>query len=111
MVLFDLVGDCSLAIPREGNSDPGLYGLFADAAQELRGTTSPFGGTTAPILDDHVPFADAGVPSAGLIDFEFGPGPSPGAFWHTLQDDVGHVCAPSLDAVGEAALAALPRVR
>ena len=111
VVLFDLVGDCNLGIPREGNSDPDLYRLFSDAAQELRGTSSPFVGTTAPILDDHIPFADAGVPSVGLIDFEFGPGPSPGAFWHTRQDDVGHVCAPSLDAVGETALAALPRVR
>lgn len=111
MVLFDLVGDCDLVIPREENSDPGLYRLFSDAAQELRGTPSPFVGTAAPILDDHVPFADAGVPSVGLIDFAFGPGPSPGAFWHTRRDNVDHVCAPSLDAVGETALAALPRIR
>jgi Zn-dependent M28 family amino/carboxypeptidase len=111
MVLFDLVGDCNLGIPREENSDPDLYRLFSDAAQELRGTSSPFVGTTAGILDDHVPFAEAGIPSVGLIDFEFGPGPSPGALWHTRQDDLAHVCAPSLDAVGETALAALPRVR
>ena len=37
MVLFDLVGDCNLGIPREENSDPDLYRLFSDAAQELRG--------------------------------------------------------------------------
>lgn len=110
MVLFDLVGDCTLGIPREGNSDPGLYRLFADAAQGLAGQ-SPFVGTAAPILDDHIPFADAGVPSVVLVDFEFGPGPSPGAFWHTRRDNLGHVCAPSLDAVGETALAALPRIR
>jgi Zn-dependent M28 family amino/carboxypeptidase len=85
--------------------------MFSGAAQELRGTPSPFVGTTTGILDDHIPFADAGIPSVGLIDFEFGPGPSPGAFWHTRQDDVDHVCASSLDAVGETALAALPRIR
>ena len=111
MVLFDLVGDCALGIPREENSDPDLYGLFSDAAHELTGDQSPFVGSAASILDDHIPFADAGVPSVGLIDFEFGPGPSPGAFWHTRRDNLGHVCAASLDAVGEAALVALPRVR
>jgi Zn-dependent M28 family amino/carboxypeptidase len=111
MVLFDLVGDCALGIPREANSDPGLYGLFSDAARELTGDESPFVGTTAPILDDHIPFADAGVPSVNLIDFEFGPGPSPGAFWHTRRDNLAHVCAASLDAVGETALVALPRIR
>jgi Zn-dependent M28 family amino/carboxypeptidase len=111
MVLFDLVGDCELSLPREGNSDPELHQLFADAAQGLSGDTSPFAGTTAPILDDHIPFAEAGIPAIGLIDFEFGPGPSPGAFWHTRRDNLGHVCAASLDAVGETALIALPRIR
>ena len=110
MVLFDLVGDCDLEIPREENSDPGLYELFSDAAQERR-ASSPFVGTVAPILDDHIPFVDAGIRSVGLIDFEFGPGPSPGAFWHTRQDNLRHVCASSLDAVGEPALAALRRMR
>ena len=110
MVLFDLVGDCDLQIPREENSDPGLYELFSDAAQE-RLASSPFVGTVAPILDDHTPFADAGIRSVGLIDFQFGPGPSPGAFWHTRQDNLRHVCASSLDAAGEPALAALPEIR
>ena len=94
MVLFDLVGDCDLELPREENSDADLYGLFSDAAQEGGGDASPFVGTTDGILDDHIPFAQAGIPSVGLIDFQFGPGPTPGAFWHTLQDDLDHVCAP-----------------
>jgi Iap family predicted aminopeptidase len=111
MVLFDLVGDCDLEIPREEYSDPGLYRLFSDAAQGAPASPSPFVGRAAPILDDHLPFAEAGIPSVGLIDFEFGPGPTPGAFWHTRRDNLGHVCAPSLDTVGETALAALPRIR
>jgi glutaminyl-peptide cyclotransferase len=111
MVLFDLVGDCDLEIPREENSDPGLYRVFSEAAQEQLAGVSPFSGTAAPILDDHIPFEEAGVPSVGLIDFEFGPGPAPGAFWHTRQDNLDHVCASSLDAVGETALAALPHIR
>ncbi len=110
MVLFDLVGDCDLEIPREENSDPGLYRLFSDAAQASP-RASPFVGTTPSILDDHLPFLEAGISSVALIDFEFGPGPRPGAFWHTLEDNLGHVCTSSLDAVGEAALGALPRIR
>jgi Zn-dependent M28 family amino/carboxypeptidase len=111
MVLFDMVGDCELAIPREGNSDPGVYRVFADAAERQTGSPEPFVGTTAPILDDHAPFLAAGTPSVDLIDFTFGPGPSPGSWWHTREDDLEHVCAASLDAVGEPALAALQTIR
>ncbi len=104
MVLFDMVGDCDLAIPREANSDPGLYELFAEADPAL------FSGRTGPILDDHIPFLEAGVPAVDLIDFSFGPGPPPGAFWHTPEDTIEVVCAESLGAVGTAALAAIPRI-
>jgi Zn-dependent M28 family amino/carboxypeptidase len=111
MVLFDLVGDCDLGLPREGNSDPGLYRLFSDAARELGVSPSPFAGMTAPILDDHISFENAGIPSVALVDFQYGPGPVPGAFWHTRRDSLAHVCARSLDAVGETALLALRRIR
>lgn len=111
MVLFDLVGDCRLEIPREANSDPGLYRLFADAAEELSGTPAPFVGTAPPVLDDHNPFVNAGIPSVDLIDFAYGPGPTPGAYWHTREDSLRHVCAKSLDAVGEPALRAIKRIR
>ena len=47
MVLFDLVGDCDLQIPREADSDPELYALFADAAAELDGDPAPFEGDDA----------------------------------------------------------------
>ena len=108
MVLFDMVGDCDLAIPREGYSDPRLYDLFAQAADELRGSPAPFEGTRAVILDDHLPFLEQGIPAVDLIDFEYGPG---NAWWHTPQDSLDKVCAESLDAVGEAALLAIPRIR
>ena len=112
MVLFDLVGDCDLDIPREPNSDAGLYERFRDAALELdpAGEGTPFSGETDPILDDHVPFARAGVPAVDLIDFEFGPGPSPGEWWHTTEDDLDRVCPESLGAVGRPAVVALPGI-
>jgi glutaminyl-peptide cyclotransferase len=111
MVLFDMVGDCDLDIPLEANSAPGLYAAFAGAAHDLTGSNAPFEGKAAGVLDDHTPFIQAGVPAVDLIDFDYGPGPSPGAWWHTTEDDLRHVCAASLGAVGAPALTALPEIR
>lgn len=115
MVLFDMVGDCDLQVPLEANSDPSLYGLFADAdaaaTSGQSGSSEPFTGHAQGIFDDHTPFIKAGVPAVDLIDFDYGPGPSPGAWWHTRRDDLSHVCARSLGAVGTTALAAVPAIR
>lgn len=109
MILFDLVGDCELALPREEGSDPGLYADFERAARATGGEDSAaaFGGEAPAILDDHVPFIDAGIPALDLIDFTYGPGPPPGAYWHTSEDTLERVCPESLDVVGEAALRVL----
>jgi glutaminyl-peptide cyclotransferase len=105
MVLLDMIGDCDLQIPREFSSDEELYDAFAEAAGG-----EPFEGTTGTILDDHVPFLEAGVPAVDLIDFTYGSDEQPGPYWHTPEDTVDKVCAESLDAVGEAALIALPGI-
>jgi glutaminyl-peptide cyclotransferase len=110
MVLFDMVGDCDLDIPREANSDPDLYAAFAAAAAQTSNPESAFGGGAPGVLDDHTPFLQAGVPAVDLIDFDYGPGPPPGAWWHTRADNLEHVCARSLGEVGSAALAALPEI-
>jgi len=99
-----MVGDCDLSIPREANSAEDLFELFAAADPDL------FDNTAAGIEDDHTPFLEAGIPAVDLIDFEFGPGGSPGEHWHTNEDDLGSVCPESLDRVGGAALQALPRI-
>jgi glutaminyl-peptide cyclotransferase len=106
MVLFDMIGDCDLEVPLEANSSPELYRLFADAA----GGT-PFTGQTFPVGDDHTPFLEAGIPALDLIDFDYGPGPTPGTYWHTSQDTLDKVCPESLDAIGDAALIAIPEIR
>jgi Zn-dependent M28 family amino/carboxypeptidase len=111
MVLFDMVGDCDLAIPREASSDAALYRMFADAAHDLTGDQRPFVGTAPPVVDDHGAFLAAGIPSVDLIDFAFGPGDAPGAWWHTPEDNLRRVCASSLDAVGEPALEVLRTIR
>jgi hypothetical protein len=98
LYLLDLVGDCDLRIPREGNSSPELYA-------RLRGPA--FGGESAAVLDDHVPFVEAGVPAVDLIDFDYGPGPPPGAWWHAREDRLDKVCPASLAEVGRAVIGAL----
>jgi Zn-dependent M28 family amino/carboxypeptidase len=109
MTLFDLVGDCDLEIPLERNSDPALYDRYREAALELDPAADgePFTGEADAVLDDHIPFAEAGVPAVDLIDFRFGPGPSPGGWWHTTKDDLDRVCPRSLAAVGRPATVAL----
>jgi glutaminyl-peptide cyclotransferase len=111
MVLFDLVGDCDLEIPFEGDSYPELYRVFAVAAEQLNGDPAPFAGTQASVSDDHTPFLLEGIPAVDLIDFDFGPGPSPGAWWHSTEDTLDKVCPESLEAVGEPALRAIPTIR
>jgi hypothetical protein len=109
MVLFDLVGDCRLQIAYEASSAARLYRAFAHAAPD-RGS-SPFRGQTGGVLDDHTPFERAGIPAVDLIDFDYGPGPPPGAWFHTTKDSLSHVCPRSLGEVGRAAVAAIPEIR
>ncbi len=107
MVLFDMVGDCHLRIPYEASSNLALYRRFLNAA----GRGGPLRRTTEAILDDHTPFERAGIPAVDLIDFDYGPGPAPGAWWHTRRDNLSHVCPASLGAVGRPSLAAIPKIR
>ena len=107
MILFDLVGDCDLEVPREALSDQAIYDRFAEAAAEVDGSAAPFEGETGGVEDDHIPFLEAGVPALDVIDFTFGGDVSPGTYWHTTEDTVDKVCPESLDAVGEPALRVL----
>jgi hypothetical protein len=53
------------------------------------------------IQDDHVPLNQAGIPTANIIDFDYGPGNS---LWHTPQDLPEHTRATTLAIVGEVLL-------
>ncbi len=109
MILFDLVGDCELEIPREASSNETIYDKFADAAREVSGTDSsaPFEGEADAIGDDHTPFLAAGIPAVDLIDLTYGSDDRPGPYWHTTEDTLDKVCPESLDAVGEPAVRVL----
>jgi Zn-dependent M28 family amino/carboxypeptidase len=94
MILLDFVGDKDLSLPREANSDPALWERLRAAARRV-GVGSIFPPRTfGPVLDDHYPFAEEGVPSIDLIDFDF-------PCWHRLCDNLSAVSMRSLDVVGE----------
>jgi glutaminyl-peptide cyclotransferase len=97
MILLDMVGDRSLAIPRESGSNARLWTKLRAAARR-RGKLYAFPPRVGPqILDDHVPFQRAGVPAVDVIDFDF-------PCWHRPCDNLSAVSARSLDAVGETVL-------
>ncbi|HEY3416800.1 MAG TPA: M28 family peptidase [Armatimonadota bacterium] len=108
-VLLDMVGDKDLDIYREPNSDrlakPVNDRLFRAAREMgyLRVAGNP-GFIDAPykyeITDDHIPFNNAGVPMADLIDFNY-------PAWHTLADTPDQCSADSLNVVGKTILYAL----
>jgi len=97
MVLLDYIANKGLAIPREQNSNPQLWGRFADAAERV-GAAGVISAepAAAGVIDDHVPFILAGIPSINVIDFSY-------VHADTSEDTVDKLDPEALDAVGEAA--------
>jgi len=100
LLLEDMIGDADLHIEREANSTPWLEDMIYQAATRL-GYQSHFFGRSLQIEDDHMPFVERGVPSADLIDFEYGYN---NVFWHTPQDTVDKLSPKSLEIVGTVTL-------
>jgi glutaminyl-peptide cyclotransferase len=99
-LLEDMIGDADLNIDRDSNSTPWLEDLIYQAATR-RGYQSHFFGRTNIVDDDHKPFLERGVPSADLIDFNYGYN---NVFWHTTDDTVDKLSPKSLQIVGEVTL-------
>lgn len=104
LILLDFVADEDLSLPRESGSDPYLWEDLRAAAKRA-GVGRHFPNETrSEILDDHTPFARAGIPAIDLIDFDY-------PYWHTTEDTVDKLSADSLDASGEAVVELLRRLR
>jgi glutaminyl-peptide cyclotransferase len=99
-ILEDMIGDADLNIERDENSTPWLEDLIYQAATRL-GYQSHFFARTIPMEDDHKPFMQRNVPSADLIDFDYGYN---NVFWHTAQDTVDKLSPKSLEIVGTVTL-------
>jgi glutaminyl-peptide cyclotransferase len=93
MVLVDMVGDADQQLYYEGNSDPMLRYVLWQIAADLG-----YGNTFIPeqrytMLDDHLPFANLGIPSVDIIDFDY-------PYWHTVEDTADKASPASLERVG-----------
>jgi Zn-dependent M28 family amino/carboxypeptidase len=101
-ILADMIGDKDLDIQRDGGSSaPWLEDLVLKAATRL-GYQSYFFDQTLPSLeDDHVPFAQAGIPVADVIDINYGPDNS---YHHTTQDTLDKLSPKSLQITGDVIL-------
>ncbi len=100
-VLLDMVGDADPLFPVEGISaqfaSPVVRKVWR--AAERLGYAGYFpSGVGQDLTDDHVPLIQAGIPTADVIDFSYGPG---NAFWHTPDDVPENVSAQTLGMVGE----------
>ncbi|MBM3859783.1 MAG: M28 family peptidase [Verrucomicrobia bacterium] len=102
-ILLDMMGDKDLHIVMPGNSHRGLVQRVFESAKAT-GHRSYFSFNQQPIMDDHVPFALAGVPTVDLIDFHFGSAPGLNDYWHTEQDTLDKISPRSLEIVGQTAL-------
>jgi len=100
-VLLDMVGDVDPSFPVEPTSmqyaQPVVSKIWG-AARRL-GYGKYFPETVGEAIDDdHIPLLNAGLPTADVIDFSYGPGNS---WWHTPQDTPAHVSGKTLGMVGQ----------
>jgi hypothetical protein len=100
-ILVDMIADKDLDISREQNSTPWLTDAIWSTARRLN--RPEFLQQTMPIEDDHLEFLEVGIDSVDIIDLDY-------PAWHTAADDMQHVSARSLQAVGDVVVAALPLI-
>jgi glutaminyl-peptide cyclotransferase len=100
-ILVDMIADTNLDMRRESNSTPWLTDAIWTTAKKLN--RPEFVDDPWPIEDDHLEFLEVGIESVDLIDLDY-------PAWHTAADDLQHVSAKSLQAVGDVIIAALPLI-
>jgi len=101
-ILVDMIGAKPLTVHRESYSTKWLTEAVWSAAHKI--DRPEFKDDTFPVEDDHLEFLKVNVPSVDIIDLNDYPE------WHTAQDDLTHVGAGSLQAVGDVVLTALPAI-
>jgi glutaminyl-peptide cyclotransferase len=95
-MLADMLGDRNLDVERDLNSTPWVEDVVKKAATRS-GYQSYFFAKTDQVEDDHLPFVQRGVPSADVIDLDYGPQNS---YHHTAQDTMDKLSAKSLTITG-----------
>ena len=100
LMVMDMIGDADLDIDRNTIGTPWLLDLIYAAAERL-GYQSHFYAREGPIEDDHLPFVKRGVPSADVIDLDYGYN---NVFHHTAQDTMDKLSPKSLEIAGDTIL-------
>jgi glutaminyl-peptide cyclotransferase len=93
VVVVDMVGDADQQLYLERNSDAILQTRLWEIAATLGYTDTFVSEYRWAIYDDHVPFAQRGIPAVDIIDFDY-------PHWHTTRDTLDKVSAESLERVG-----------
>jgi glutaminyl-peptide cyclotransferase len=93
VVVVDMVGDADQQLYLEGNSNPALQEHLWQIGATLGYTSAFVSDYRYTMYDDHVPFAQQGIPAVDIIDFDY-------PYWHTTQDTRDKVSAESLERVG-----------
>jgi len=99
-LLADMIGDKDLDVFRDGNSTPWLEDVILQAAQRL-GYQSYFFSTQTTVTDDHMSFAQFGVPVADVVDLNYGYN---NAYHHTTQDTLDKISPKSMQIAGDVIL-------
>jgi glutaminyl-peptide cyclotransferase len=93
VVVVDMIGDADQQLYLERNSNPAVQMPLWEIAATLGYTDTFVSEYRHGMLDDHIPFAQRGIPAIDIIDFDY-------PYWHTTQDTPEKVSAESLGRVG-----------
>lgn len=93
VIIIDMVGDVDLTIYYERNSDPSLSKEIWSQAANLGFSDSFVPQPKYSMIDDHIPFIEADIPAALIIDFDY-------EYWHTTHDTIDQISEQSLQKVG-----------
>jgi glutaminyl-peptide cyclotransferase len=102
LLLLDMIGEKNVGLQKDENSTPWLMDLVWNTAMET-GFQEILTATATRIEDDHIPFMDAKIPCADIIDLDYAP-------WHTAGDTLDKISAMSMEKVGKLVLEVLSRL-
>jgi Zn-dependent M28 family amino/carboxypeptidase len=96
-IVADMIGDKDLNIDRVTNSTPWLLDALRTAARNT-GHSADIFKYTEDEEDDHIPFAQRGVPVLDVIDAHYGPATAatPDGYHHTADDTIDKISPQSL---------------
>jgi glutaminyl-peptide cyclotransferase len=102
LLVADMIADKDLNIDYVENSTPWLLDLLKVAAKNTGHSSYIFKYREAE-EDDHLPFAQRGVPVLDVIDAHYGPSTEalPDGYHHTAQDTLDKISARSLQISGD----------